>query len=140
MSFVLAMQRHFVAARTLAPDGSSASIAEPLHEAGEDHATIRNVFGSERYVDDVNTPVSPNALTILALQTSSVVQSVPVPSRSLPVSEIRTKLMASLGLESIALTAYLSNLHREGCNSYLWNDWDHQAFGPLSPEVVCSPR
>ena len=42
--------------------------------------------------------------------------------------------MASLGLDSIALTAYLSNLHRESCTSYLWNDWDHQAFSPLSPE------
>jgi hypothetical protein len=42
--------------------------------------------------------------------------------------------MASLGLDSFALTAYLSNLHRESCASYLLNDWDQQAFGPLSPE------
>ena len=46
-SFVLAMQRLFVAARALAPDGSGASIAEPLHEAEEDHATIRNVFAEK---------------------------------------------------------------------------------------------
>ncbi len=45
-SFVLAMQRLLASARSLASDGSSASIDEPLHEAGEDHATIRNVFGS----------------------------------------------------------------------------------------------
>jgi hypothetical protein len=44
-----------------ASDDSSVSIAEPLHEAEEERATIRNVFGSEGYVDDVNTPVSPNA-------------------------------------------------------------------------------
>jgi hypothetical protein len=82
----------------------------------------------------VNTPVSLNASesTILAPQTSSVVQSVPELSHSLPVSEIRIKLMASLGLDSFALTAYFSNLHRESCTSYLLNDWDHQAFGPLS--------
>ena len=54
--------------------------------------------------------------------------------------------MASLGLDSFALTAYLSNLHREGCTSYLLNDWDHQAFGPLSPEdahrvcLLCSSQ
>jgi hypothetical protein len=75
------MQRLLASARALASDGSSASIAEPLHEVGEDHATIRNVFGSEGYVDDVNTPVSPNALSILAPQTSLVVQSVPALSR-----------------------------------------------------------
>ncbi len=75
------MQRFLASARALASDGGSASIAEPLHEAEEDHATIRNVFGSEGYVDDVHTPVSPNALTILAFQTSSVVQSVPARSR-----------------------------------------------------------
>jgi hypothetical protein len=48
-SFVLAMQRLLASERALASDGSSASIAETLHlhEAGEDHATIRNVFGSE---------------------------------------------------------------------------------------------
>ena len=46
-SFVLAMQRLLASARALASDGSSASIAEPLYEAEEDHATIRNVFGSE---------------------------------------------------------------------------------------------
>ena len=40
------MQRLFVAERALAPDGNGASIAEPLHEAEEDHATIRNVFVS----------------------------------------------------------------------------------------------
>jgi hypothetical protein len=39
------MQRLLASARALASDGSSASIAEPLHEAEEDHATIRNVFG-----------------------------------------------------------------------------------------------
>ena len=97
-------------------------IAEPLLEAEKDHATIRNVFGSEGYVDDVNTPVSPNASTILAPQTSSVVQSVPELSHSLPVSEIRIKLMASLGLDSFALTAYLANIHRESCTSYLLNE------------------
>jgi hypothetical protein len=45
-------------ARALASDGSSALITEPLHasEAEEDQAaTIRNIFGSEGYVDDVNT-------------------------------------------------------------------------------------
>ncbi len=67
------MQRLLASARALASDGSSASIAEPLHEAEEDHAPIRNVFGSEGYVEDVNTPVSPNASTVLAPQTSSVV-------------------------------------------------------------------
>ncbi len=46
-SFVLAMQRLLAYAHALASDGSSASIAELLHEAKEDHATIRNVFGSE---------------------------------------------------------------------------------------------
>ena len=46
-SFVLAMQRLLASARALAADGSSAPIAEPLHEAEEDHATIRNFFGSE---------------------------------------------------------------------------------------------
>ena len=40
-------ERHLASARALASDGSSASIAEPLHEAEEDHATIRNVFGFE---------------------------------------------------------------------------------------------
>ena len=65
------------------------SVAEPLHEAEEDHATIRNVFGSEGYVDDVNTPVLPNASTVLAPQTLSIVQSVPALSRSLPVSEMK---------------------------------------------------
>ncbi len=54
--------------------------------------------------------------------------------------------MASIGLDSFALTAYLSNLHRESCTSYLLNDWDHQAFGPLSPEdahrvcLLCSSQ
>ncbi len=44
-SFVLAMQRLLAFARALASDdGSSASIAEPLHDAEEDHATIRNDF------------------------------------------------------------------------------------------------
>ncbi len=81
-SFVLAMQ--FSPPRALAADGSSAPIAEPLHEVEEDHATIGNVFGSEGYVDDVNTPVSPNASTILAPQSSSLVQSVPALSRSPP--------------------------------------------------------
>ncbi len=81
------MQRLLASARALASDGNSASIAEPLHEAEEDHATIRNVFGSEGYVDDVNTPVSPNASTILAPQTSSVFYLVPALSRSLPVSD-----------------------------------------------------
>ena len=66
------MQRLLASARVLASDGSGASIAEPLHEAEEDHATIWNVFGGEGYVDDVNTPASPNASTILAPQTSSV--------------------------------------------------------------------
>ncbi len=43
-SFVLAMLRLLASARALASDGGSASIAEPLHEAEEDHATIMNVF------------------------------------------------------------------------------------------------
>ncbi len=44
-SFVLATpQKLLASARALASDGSSASIAEPLHEAVEDHATIRNFF------------------------------------------------------------------------------------------------
>ncbi len=111
------MHRLLASARALASDGSSASIAEPLHEAVEDHAIIRSILGIEGYVDDVNTPVSPNASTILAPQTSSVVQSVPALSRSLPVSEMKAKLRASLGLDSFALTAYLSNLHRERCTS-----------------------
>jgi hypothetical protein len=107
---------------------------------------MRNIFGRQGCVHDVNTPFSPNASTIIAPQTSSVVQSVLALSRSLPVSEIKTKLMASLGLDSFALTAYLSNLHRESCTSYLLNDWDHQAFGPLSPEdahrvcLLCSSQ
>ena len=45
-SFVLANQRLPASTRALASDVSSASIAEPLHEAEEDHATIRNVFVS----------------------------------------------------------------------------------------------
>ncbi len=45
-SFVLGIQRLLASARALASDGSCASIAEPLLEADEDHATIRNVFGS----------------------------------------------------------------------------------------------
>ncbi len=44
-SFVLAIQRLPAPAHALASDGSSASIAEPLHKADEDQATIRNVFG-----------------------------------------------------------------------------------------------
>ena len=43
-SFVLAMQRLHASARALASDGRSASITEHLHEAEEDHATIRNVY------------------------------------------------------------------------------------------------
>ncbi len=46
--FVLAMQRLLASARALASDGSrSASIAEPLHDAVEDHVTrtIRISFG-----------------------------------------------------------------------------------------------
>ena len=50
-SFVLAMQRLLASARALASDGSSASIAEPLHEAEKDHATFtcRNVFVLPHY-------------------------------------------------------------------------------------------
>jgi hypothetical protein len=48
----------------------------PVHEAEEyQAATIRNVFGSEGCVDDVDTPVSPNAPRILAPQTSSACSS-----------------------------------------------------------------
>ncbi len=43
-NFVLAVRRLLASARALASDCSSASIAEPLHEAAEDHATIRNVL------------------------------------------------------------------------------------------------
>ncbi len=67
-------------------------MADPLREAEEDQAvTIRNVFGSEGYINDVNTPVSPNSSIILAPQTSLAVQLVPALSRSLPVSVIKTK-------------------------------------------------
>ncbi len=67
-------------------------MADPLHEA-EDYqaATIRNFFGSEGYVDDVNTPVWQNASTILAPKTSSAVESVLALFRLLPVSVIKTK-------------------------------------------------
>ncbi len=41
------MQRLLASTSALVSDGSSASIAEPRNEAEEDHATIRNVFGSE---------------------------------------------------------------------------------------------
>ncbi len=51
-------------------------MADPLHDS-EQAVTIRNVFGSEVYVDDVNTPVLPNDSTILALQTSPAGQSEP---------------------------------------------------------------
>jgi hypothetical protein len=40
------MQRLLASARALATDGSSASIAEPLHEAEEDHAKNRNMFAA----------------------------------------------------------------------------------------------
>ncbi len=44
-SFILAMKRLLASAHALISDGSSSSIAESLHEAEEDHATIRNIFG-----------------------------------------------------------------------------------------------
>jgi hypothetical protein len=99
------MQRLLASARALASDGSSASIVEPLHEAEEEHSTIRNNFGSEGY--GLKNPVSSNASKILAPQTSSAVQSVHALSSSLPVSEIKAKLKAYLGLDLFALTAYL---------------------------------
>ncbi len=61
------MQRLLASVRALASDGRSASMADPLHEAEEDPAaTNMNVFRSENYVDDVNTPVLPTASTTLA--------------------------------------------------------------------------
>jgi hypothetical protein len=39
-SFVLAIRRLLASARALASDGSSASIAEPAHQAEEDHAVV----------------------------------------------------------------------------------------------------
>ncbi len=45
-NFVLAIQRLLASTRALALDGICASIPGPLHEAEEDHATIRNVIGS----------------------------------------------------------------------------------------------
>ncbi len=60
------------AARTLASDGNNASIAEPLHEAEEDHATIRNVFGSERFLPTLNSDKArPSADAELLMANSS---------------------------------------------------------------------
>jgi hypothetical protein len=43
------MQRLLASARALGSNGSSASIAEPLHEAEEkDHVTMINVFGLQK--------------------------------------------------------------------------------------------
>ncbi len=97
-------------------------VFEGVYLYSEEQAEFsKKIFvGSEGYVYGVNTPVSPNASTILAPQTSPVVQSEPARSRSL--QQIKTNLMASLGLVSLALAAYLSNLHRESCTSYLLND------------------
>ncbi len=55
-SFVLAMQRLLASMRALASDGNSALIAEPLHEAEEDHATIRNVFARRLEPGDLGQP------------------------------------------------------------------------------------
>ncbi len=46
------MQRLFASTCALASDGSSACIAEPLHEAEEDHATIRIVFEDSYYINE----------------------------------------------------------------------------------------
>jgi hypothetical protein len=50
-SFVLAMQRLLASARALASDGSSATIAEPLHEAEEDMATIQSPLQKQLHID-----------------------------------------------------------------------------------------
>ena len=47
---------------------------------------------------------------------------------------IKNKLIASLGLDSYALTAHWAKLYCESCTSYLFHDWDHQEFCLLSPE------
>ncbi len=66
--FVLAMQRLLASARARSPQMVAAlRWLIPWGEAEEDQAaTITNAIGSEGYVGDVNTPVSPNASTILA--------------------------------------------------------------------------
>ncbi len=42
-------------------------------------------------------------------------------------------VMSALRLGSLVPTAYLAILDRDAF-FYLFNDWDHRTFGPLSPE------